>query len=752
MNKEALQSTHRSRRFQILAEREINQDSFVEPWPEAGLIVADGPNDPEPGLRIVNDQIAEMDGRSRDEFDAIDIFIAEHSLDLNIAPEAMAIPSLQFARMMVDINISRTDIQRLVNGCTPAKLCDIIRHMNVLEMMMALAKMRIRRRPANQAHVTNWREHPALLAADAAEAALRGFAELETTVRVARNAPLNALAILVGSQAGQGGVITQCAVEESLGLRLAMKGLTSYAETLSVYGTERTFVDGDDTPWSKAFLASAYASRGIKIRFTSGTGSEALMGAAEGYSMLYLEARCLLVTRGAGSQGVQNGSISCVALPESLPGGVRAILAENLLASMLGLEVASGNDALSSHSPIRKTAKLMLQFIPGADLIFSGFSSIPKRNNLFGGGNFDAEDFDDYNVLQRDMQVDGGVRPVTESETLAIRHKAAAAIQAVYKKLGFPAITDEEVEAAAIAHSSDDMPERDLVTDLITADRFLESEITLLDIVKTLKESGFEDIAGNMLEMARQRVAGDYLQPSAIFDETSQVRSALNDPNDYQGPGTGYRLEGERWQEVQQIPQAKPPHDLIKEQVGEPSEMLAEIGPARPGESTEVILAVGPAFGKSLTRTIGNLEHEDVLAAILTGIAQEDLIGRIVKVYHSSDCAFIGHAGAQLSGSGVAIGLQSRGTAVIHHKDLLPLNNLELFPQSPSLTLETYQAIGRNAARYAKGLAPLPIGVQIDNTSRLRLIVKTTLLHRRETEEVCDRPPEQLLFNWEPDV
>ena len=78
-----------------------------------------------------------------------------------------------------------------------------------------------------------------------------------------------------------------------------------------------------DTPWSKTFLAAAYASRGVKTRFTSGTGSEALMGHAEGKSMLYLEARCLLVTRGAGSQGTQNGSISCIALPESLPGAPR---------------------------------------------------------------------------------------------------------------------------------------------------------------------------------------------------------------------------------------------------------------------------------------------------------------------------------------------------------------------------------------------------------------------------------------------
>jgi propanediol dehydratase large subunit len=85
-------------------------------------------------------------------------------------------------------------------------------------------------------------------------------------------APLNALAVLVGSQAGRPGVLTQAAVEEAVNLRLAMKGLVSYAETLSVYGSAEAFRDGDDTPWSKAFLASAYASRGIKVRFTSGSG------------------------------------------------------------------------------------------------------------------------------------------------------------------------------------------------------------------------------------------------------------------------------------------------------------------------------------------------------------------------------------------------------------------------------------------------------------------------------------------------
>jgi len=743
----------RSRRFQILARRPINQDTFIQEWPEAGLIVTDSPYDPSPGLRIEDGRVVEMDGRPRAAFDMLDTFIADHALDLAVAAEAMATPSLQIARMLTDINVPAEEVRRLARGCTPAKLVEIIRHLSVLEMMVGLARMRIRRTPANQAHVTNWKEHPALLAADAAEAALRGFAEVETTVRVARAAPLNALAVLVGTQTGRGGVLTQCAVEEALGLRLALKGLTTYAETLSVYGTERAFVDGDDTPWSKAFLASAYASRGIKVRFTSGTGSEALMGHAEGCSMLYLEARCLLVTRGAGSQGVQNGSISCIALPESLPGGVRIVLAENLLAAMLGLEVASGNDALASHSDIRKTAKLMLQFIPGTDFVHSGYSAVPKRDNLFGGGNFDAEDFDDYAVLQRDMQVDAGLTPVTEEAVLAVRRQAARAIQAVYAGLGFPPITDEEVEAAVTAHSSDDMPQRDTVADLVAADRFLSSQDDVLRVAAILARAGFDTIAANILEMGRQRVAGDYLQPAAIFDRQFRVVSAINDPNDYAGPGTGYRVAGQRWQEIQGIPQATSPYALVEEQVGKPSGRLVEVGEFRPGtRPDEVVVAVGPAFGTAMQRTIGGLEHEEVLAAILKGIASEGAVARIMKSYRSADLAAIAAEAVQRSGSGIAVAIQSRGTTMIQKRGLARLNNLELFPQAPNLTLATYEAIGRNAARYAQGKPVVPVAVPVDNWMRLRLIVKTALLHRREVEEERDRPPAELLFAWEPDA
>jgi propanediol dehydratase large subunit len=687
-----------------------------------------------------------MDGVPREQFDLIDHFIARQALDLDVAEAAMGTPSRDMARMLVDIDVSRAEVLRLTRGCTAAKLVDIVSHMNVLEMMMALAKMRARRTPANQAHVTNRLEHPALLAADAAEAALRGFQEIETTVGVSRYAALNALAILVGSQTGCGGVLTQCSVEEATNLQLGFAGLTTYSETLSVYGTERAFVDGDDTPWSKAFLCAAYASRGVKTRFTSGTGSEALMGHAEGKSMLYLEARCLLVTRGAGSQGSQNGSISCVALPESLPGGVRAILAENLIAAMLGLEVAAGNDALASHSEIRKTAKLMCQFLPGADFVTSGYGAIPRYDNMFAGGNFDVSEIDDWYVLQRDLQVDGGIVPVSEEAVLRVRERAARAIQALFDEFDFAPISDGEVQAAVGAWSSEDMPPRDRLSDLKVARLMVDGTLTVLDVIRTLSETGFADVAANILEMQRRRVAGDCLQPAAIFDDGFHLLSALTDPNDYEGPGTGYRLDGQRWSALQDLPQVRNPMDYAEE-LGSPEAQpwLEEAGPAILGDSAEVVVAVGPAFGAQISRTIGGLSHVDVLECVLQGVRDEGVLARVVRVRHTSDCAFIGHAGAGLSGSGVAVGIQSKGTTVIHHRDLDPLENLELFSQAPNLDLSTYRQIGRNAARYALGLPTEPVAVRIDSTARLRLIVQTLLMHLRETRQVDpNRPPTEL--------
>ncbi|WP_210494826.1 propanediol/glycerol family dehydratase large subunit [Patulibacter sp. SYSU D01012] len=543
----------RSKRTELLEQRPVNRDGFVDEWPEVGLVAMEHDGDPTPSVRVEDGRIVEMDGRTREQFDFLDTFIADRAIDPAVAEEAMAIPPVEIAHMLVDPKVPRPEVIRIASGLTPAALLEVVKTMNVVEMMMAMQKMRARRTPSNQAHCTSARDNPLQVAADAAEAATRGFDELETTLGVVRYAPLVALGLLVGAQAGRPGILTQCALEEATELSLGMRGLTTYAETISVYGTESVFKDGDDTPWSKAFLASAYASRGIKMRFTSGTGSEVQMGNAEGRSMLYLEIRCILVTRGGGVQGLQNGSISCIGVPGAVPSGIRAVLAENLIAAMADLECASGNDQSFSHSDMRRVSRSLMQMLPGTDFVCSGYSAVPNSDNMFAGSNWDAADFDDWNVIQRDLKIDGGLRHVEEGELLAARERGARALQAVFAQLGFPAITDEEVEAVVYGHGSEDLPRRDVVEDLKAAQRMTEDGITGLDVVRALDAGGFPELAAGLFDLLRQRVAGDLLQTAAIIDREGNTRSAVNDRNDYAGPGTGYRPEGARWEEMKRL-------------------------------------------------------------------------------------------------------------------------------------------------------------------------------------------------------
>lgn len=97
----------------------------------------------------------------------------------------------------------------------------------------------------------------------------------------------------------------------------------------------------------------------------------------------------------------------------------------------------------------------------------------------------------------------------------------------------------------------------------------------------------------------------------------------------------------------------------------------------------EVVIGVGAAFGTVIKHTITGIPVDKVIKAIIAGIEEEGMTARVVKNLKTSDVCFIGLEAAKLSGSGFGIGLQSKGTAVIHHKALYPLSNLELFPQAP---------------------------------------------------------------------
>jgi len=168
-----------------------------------------------------------------------------------------------------------------------------------------------------------------------------------------------------------------------------------------------------------------------------------------------------------------------------------------------------------------------------------------------------------------------------------------------------------------------------------------------------------------------------------------------------------------------------------------PPLQFREVGAAKSGtDRNEVVIGIPPAFGTVMTKTIIDIPHRDVLKEVMAGVEEEGLKARLVRVNKTADVGFIAYEAAKLSGSGIGIGIISRGTSVIHQKDLMPLQNLELFSQSPLVELETFRAMGRNAAKYAKGEQPSPVPVRNDPMARPRYQGLAALLHNKEVQYV----------------
>jgi propanediol dehydratase large subunit len=408
---------------------------------------------------------------------------------------------------------------------------------------------------------------------------------------------------------------------------------------------------------------------------------------------------------------VQNGGIDGVNVTASVPDGMREVIAENLCVMMHDLESCTGNDTLMSSSDIRRTAHTLPILLAGSDFLFSGFGSIPAYDNAFGPSNFNAEDIDDYLVVQRDWGFEGGLRARDDDELLPLRRRAAEAARAVFEELGLALFSDEDVEGCVYAHGSLDVPE--LAGDLVpeAGDRILEQGVTALDVVRALASHGYEAEAERVLEMLRQRLLGDFLQTSAIFDEDMNVLSNLSDPNDYAGPGTGYRMSAARRAEAVRVRQVWSPADLAEEQArGDGCLRFTVTGPARiRPRPDEVVVGLSAAFGDGIWMALNGMTVAELLRQVLAGIEEEGLASRVVRVTRSIDLGAIGWAAAQLSGSGISIGLQAKGTALIHRAELPPLGNLELFSIAPRVTAELYRGLGRNAARYAKGSPVEPL-------------------------------------------
>ena len=246
-----------------------------------------------------------------------------------------------------------------------------------------------------------------------------------------------------------------------------------------------------------------------------------------------------------------------------------------------------------------------------------------------------------------------------------------------------------------------------------------ERGINVVDVIKALAKRGFREEAENLLNVVKLRVSGDYLQTSAMV-RNGRIVSAVNDPNDYLGPGTGYRVSEARRQRDQRHPRRARPEDRAAPEASCTS---------RTRRSTSATATSGRRSRASAERRGGDrhqpglraeaLPHDsaairlsEVLGAMIDGDPRARRQGaRRAHAPHRRHLVPRAFAPRGLPARGIGIGIQAKGTAVIHQRDRLPHNNLELFSNAPITRLEHYRALGANAAAYALGEMPEPVVV-----------------------------------------
>ena len=166
---------------------------------------------------------------------------------------------------------------------------------------------------------------------------------------------------------------------------------------------------------------------------------------------------------------------------------------------------------------------------------------MPRYDNMFGGGNYDSHDLDEWLTIQRDWQVDAGIEPLAEADAIAVRERAARAVQAVYDGARLPADHRRGGRGSPPAASTRaTFPTATAPPTCVAGDRVLADGIGGLDVARALARRGFDDVAAAVFDMQRQRVAADYLQTSAIIGARRPRRLGGQRPERL--PRAGHRL------------------------------------------------------------------------------------------------------------------------------------------------------------------------------------------------------------------
>ena len=247
--------------------------------------------------------------------------------------------------------------------------------------------------------------------------------------------------------------------------------------------------------------------------------------------------------------------------------------------------------------------------------------------------------------------------PIGEERALDLRSRAVEAIAAVFEELGLGRPSREMKASVVVASGSDETAsyspgESAHISEAIKARRHQRARRD-----PGARSAGFEEEAENLLYVVKLRISGDYLQTSAMV-RNGHVLSAVNDPNDYLGPGTGYRVSEARRQEINGIRDLLDRETVIAEEAEfarhvERGIALRGMGAAAVGtDPHEVVIGVSPAFGVQLFRTLSGIPIDELLKALIAGIAEGGGVPRIVRLRHTADTSFLGLVG------GAAVGLR----------------------------------------------------------------------------------------------
>ena len=433
------------------------------------------------------------------------------------------------------------------------------------------------------------------------------------------------------------------------------------------------------------------------------------MGHAQGCSMLYLEARCLC----RDARRRLAGRAERVDLVRrARAGGPRRRRARSSPRTCSPPGSTSRSHRATTRSPrtrrSARPAKLMGQFLPGTDFVTSGYSVMPRYDNMFGGGNYDADDLDEWLTLQRDWQVDAGIEPVAEER----RARACASGRRVRCRrcspaLGFPPVTDEEVEAATYAlrqpRPARPRPRRRRRRRRPGA---RGADHAALDVARELDRRGFTDVAEAMLGMQRQRVSADYLQ--TVGDHRPGRRGALGGqrPEPLRGPGhrlspRGRALGAAAAAAARARPARRSPRRRTLDAPCVVRDACCHVRRRRGRRR----VAVGPAFARraprddqrpARTRTCCARSSRACARAARAPRARPRA-PRLRRRLHRPRRRGARRAPASRSASS----RRARRSSTAPTSQ--PLDNLELFGMSPLYTLDSYRAMGRNAAGYALG-------------------------------------------------